>query len=143
LGILIFVRSGIMHREQNHGREHKEFSKFTSRSDDGSVYYSLVFRGADNVFLEPIFRGGKIETVFGGLTLDLRRAELQEGVSVLNLSTVFGGATLLVPPHWNIEIHSDCVFGGFKDNRPYADTADSRSKLIVKVECVFGGAEIK
>jgi len=32
------------------------------------------------------------------LTLDLRKAELQEGVSVLHLSTVFGGATLLVPP---------------------------------------------
>ncbi len=143
IGILIFIRSGITNRGRNPNHNQKEFSKFTSRSDNGKVYYSLVFRGADNVFLEPVFRGGKIETVFGGLTLDLRKAELQEGISVLDLSTVFGGATLMVPPHWNVEVQSNCVFGGFKDNRPYADKLDTHSRLIIKVECVFGGAELK
>ncbi|NLH23803.1 MAG: cell wall-active antibiotics response protein, partial [Bacteroidales bacterium] len=101
------------------------------------------FSGSDTVFLEPVFRGGNIESVFGGVTLDLRKTDLQEGVSYLKVSTVFGGVTLFIPPSWNVEIQSDSVFGNFKDNRPYAAGVDKNSKLIIKAECVFGGGEIK
>lgn len=146
VGIIIFIRattdssSNYRHGED---RTYRNTSRATNRSKDGYVYYSLVFRGSENVFLEPEFRGGEIETVFGGMTLDLRKTNLQEGVSVLKLEAVFGGITLLIPPQWNVEVQSECVFGGFKDKRPYTEITGTQSRLILKVGCVFGGAEIK
>lgn len=120
-----------------------EFIRGGGRFDDGFVYYSTVFNGADNVFLEPVFRGGSIENVFGGVTLDLRKTTLQEGISHLSISSVFGGTTLLIPAGWNVEIQSDSVFGGFKDKRPFTDNIEKGAKLIIKAECVFGGGEIR
>ncbi|NLA15577.1 MAG: cell wall-active antibiotics response protein [Bacteroidales bacterium] len=145
IGLLIFVRSRSesCHYKNQEYHPYRHASRSFSRSKDGYVYYSQVFRGAENVFLESEFRGGEIETVFGGITLDLRKTNLQEGVSVLKLSAVFGGITLYVPPHWNIELRSECVFGDCKDRRPYTEVTDTYSKLVIKVECVFGGAEIR
>lgn len=145
VGILIFTKSrrgefpGAHHRCRPHGHTGRE----TTRFDNGYVDYSMVFSGSDNVFLEPVFRGGTIESVFGGATLDLRKTTLQEGVSYLKVSSVFGGITLFVPAEWNVEVQSESVFGSFKDNRPFTADVDKNSKLIIKAECVFGGGEIR
>jgi len=145
VGIIIFIRAtdNRFNYRDHEDRPYRNTSRAANRSKDGYVYYSLVFRGSENVFLEPEFRGGEIETVFGGMTLDLRKTNLQEGVSVLKLSAVFGGITLLIPPHWNVEVQNGCVFGGFEDKRPYTEITGTQSRLILKVGCVFGGAEIK
>ena len=146
VGILIFTkaRKGDQHcyRSGNQAWHHNP-SGGSTRFDNGYVDYSMVFSGSDTVFLEPVFRGGNIESVFGGVTLDLRKTDLQEGVSYLKVSTVFGGVTLFIPPSWNVEIQSDSVFGNFRDNRPYTTGVDNKSRLIITAECVFGGGEIK
>ena len=146
VGILIFTkaRKGDHHYSRS-GNEswHDRPSSGSTRFNNGYVDYSMVFSGSDTVFLEPVFRGGNIESVFGGVTLDLRNTALQEVVSYLKVSSVFGGVTLFIPPSWNIEIQSDSVFGNFKDNRPYTAGVDKNSKLIIKAECVFGGGEIR
>ncbi len=145
VGIIIFTRSRKGHTSSHHCRHNARVnsSGVGGRFDDGFVYYSTVFNGADNVFLEPVFRGGSIENVFGGVTLDLRKTTLQEGISHLSISSVFGGTTLLIPAGWNVEIQSDSVFGGFKDKRPFTDNIEKGAKLIIKAECVFGGGEIR
>jgi predicted membrane protein len=145
IGILIFTKSRqreftpIHHRHYN--RDH--YSGKSSSNESGYVNYSMVFSGSEHVFMEPVFRGGAIESVFGGMTLDLRRTNLQEGVTYLKISSVFGGTTLLIPADWNVEIRTDAVFGGFKDNRPVINNSENRSRLIIEAECVFGGGEIK
>ncbi|HOR11874.1 MAG TPA: DUF5668 domain-containing protein [Bacteroidales bacterium] len=148
VGILIFTKAkkgdqhSNSHRSGNQAWHHRP-SHESTRFDNGYVDYSMVFSGSDTVFLEPVFRGGTIESVFGGITLDLRKTDLQEGVSYLKISSVFGGVTLFVPPSWNIEIQSDSVFGNFRDNRPYTTGVDNKSRLIITAECVFGGGEIR
>ncbi|MFA5443581.1 MAG: LiaF domain-containing protein [Bacteroidales bacterium] len=145
IGILIFTKSRqrefppIHHR---HCPQHN-FSGKGSPNDSGYVNYSMVFSGSEHVFMEPVFRGGAIESVFGGMTLDLRRTNLQEGISYLKISSVFGGTTLLIPADWNVEIRTDAVMGGFKDNRPVINNSENSSRLIIEAECVFGGGEIK
>ena len=145
IGILVFTKSRhreftpIHHRHYNRDR----YSGKSSFNESGYVNYSMVFSGSEHVFMEPVFRGGAIESVFGGMTLDLRRTDLPEGISYLKISSVFGGTTLLIPADWNVEIRTDAVFGGFKDNRPVINNSENSSRLIIEAECVFGGGEIK
>jgi predicted membrane protein len=105
----------------------------------------VVFGGSEQVYLDPVFRGGQISTVFGGVKLDLRRTELPEGETWLTVESVFGGVEIDAPAEWNIEIRGESVFGGFTDRRPSAvgDGYGDGRKLIIKASCVFGGGEIK
>ena len=102
-----------------------------------------VFGGGDHIVLDPVFKGGELNAVFGGLTLDLRRTNLPEGETHLEVNAVFGGITIFVPSDWLIETHLDTVFGGFQDNRMPKEPLDSTRKLIVVGSCVFGGGEIR
>ncbi len=102
-----------------------------------------VFGGGDHIVLDPVFKGGELNAVFGGLTLDLRRTNLPEGETHLEVNAVFGGITIFVPSDWLIETHLDTVFGGFQDNRMPKEPLDPTRKLIVVGSCVFGGGEIR
>jgi predicted membrane protein len=110
----------------------------------GVIDITTIFGGSEQVYLDPVFRGGKISTVFGGVKLDLRRTELPEGETWLRIESVFGGVEIDSPEEWNIEIRNEAVFGGFADKRlpPVGGYTPGR-KLIIKASNVFGGGEIK
>ena len=111
----------------------------------GYVDISSVFGSNEQVYLDPVFQGGQISTVFGGVVLDLRRTELPEGDTYLKIESVFGGVEIYAPDGWTIEIRNESVFGGFSDKRLRIEKetyADGR-KLVVMASNVFGGGEIK
>jgi predicted membrane protein len=112
-------------------------------SKNGLYERTVVFGGAEEIFLEPVFKGGKIDSVFGGVVLDLRKTTLPEGVTTLAISSVFGGVVLIVPDSWKIELRIDRVLGGAIDTRPHETETDETRKLVVAGDCVFGGCEIK
>jgi hypothetical protein len=111
----------------------------------GVIDTEVVFGGSEQVYLDPVFRGGRISTVFGGVKLDLRRTTLPEGDTYLKIESVFGGIEIDTPEEWAIEIRSESIFGGFVDKRlpPVGGGYDDGRKLIIKASCVFGGGEIK
>ena len=90
------------------------------------------------------FKGGEVNSVFGGIEIDLSEAQLAEGVHHLELNSVFGGIVLYVPADWKIEIRQTQVFGHFADNRPKPDfEIDENRLLVIEAHVVFGGGEIK
>jgi predicted membrane protein len=109
---------------------------------DGKVNYKFIFSGSEQVILDPVFKGGHIETVFGGLELDLRRTSLPEGETFLHVETVFGGVNIKAPEDWHIEIRSESVFGGVTDERFRSQNIDLTRKLILAANCTFGGITI-
>lgn len=111
----------------------------------GVIDIEVAFGGGEQVYLDPVFRGGKIASVFGGVKLDLRRTSLPEGETWLKIESVFGGVEIDTPEDWIIEIRSESVFGGFVDKRlpPVDGNYIEGRKLIIKASCVFGGGEIK
>lgn len=102
-----------------------------------------VFGSGDHIVLDPEFKGGELNAVFGGITLDLRRTNLPVGETMLDINAVFGGITIYVPVDWFVETHLDAVFGGFQDNRLPKEPADTTRKLIITGSCVFGGGELR
>jgi hypothetical protein len=120
---------------------HKDYANY--EGPIGSFSKNSVFGGGEHIVLEPEFKGGELNAVFGGMTLNLRHTNLPEGVTRLEVNAVFGGVTIIVPEDWMVETHLDSVFGGFEDKRLVKIPQDNGRKLIITGACVFGGGEIR
>ena len=134
------------HRNHRHDyRRYRHQYRNTSNWSDNPEGFSKnsVFGSGDHIVLDPEFKGGEMNAVFGGITLDLRRTNLSEGETHLDINAVFGGITIFVPSEWNVVTHLDAVFGGFQDNRLPKEPTDKTRKLIITGSCVFGGGEIR
>ena len=115
----------------------------TSSSND-IIDMVNIFGGGERRLLSNNFKGGKISCVFGGGEIDLTGARLAEGTNELEISCVFGGVSLVVPPDWNVIIDVTPILGGFSDQRKTSAAAIDMSKtLVIKGAVVFGGGEVK
>jgi predicted membrane protein len=104
---------------------------------------NAVFGSIEEIVLDPVFKGGEINSIFGSIVLDLRKTTLPEGDTELEVNAIFGAATLLIPGNWNIELHMGNLAGGFLDNRNISGEIDYSRKLIINGGFVFAGGEIK
>jgi len=129
-------------RFRHHRRHHhRDYSQWNSNTDGFSK--NSVFGSGEHIVLDPEFKGGELNAVFGGITLDLRRTNLPVGDTRLDVNAVFGGITIYVPSDWYVETHLDAVFGGFQDNRMPKEPLDTTKKLVITGSCVFGGGELR
>ncbi|MEA4917568.1 LiaI-LiaF-like domain-containing protein [Proteiniphilum sp.] len=110
--------------------------------ENGRIERSVVFGGSESIFLDPVFYGGEISALFGGVVLDLRRTQLPEGITYLDVDAVFGGVELHIPGDWLVETKFQTILGGMQDKRLVSPPDNSR-KLIIKGDLIFGGCEIR
>ena len=144
IGLAIILRMSfgkkLLCRQKSH--RHIEFNQIEGTS--GVYVRKVIFGGNEDIFLEPIFRGGKIEVVFGGVELDLRRTTLPEGDTHLSIEAVFGGIKLYLPNDWVVVPQIDAILGGVDNKRfsPVVQAEPSR-RLIITGEVIFGGCELR
>ena len=103
-----------------------------------------IFGGGNKIITAKNFKGGKITSVFGGSTIDFSQANLANGVSEIDVVSLFGGSKLIVPRDWDIHLEVTAIFGGFADKRivdPHIIHNPSK-KLIIKGVAIFGGGEL-
>ena len=126
-----------------------------------STYYDRHFKGSnrdiDLDFIDSIsifganeksinsqeFKGGKITNIFGGSEINLLNAKLAPGNNFIEVVTIFGGCTIIIPSHWNVKVDMLSVFGGFVDKRELKETNPNEPVLFIKGVSMFGGGEIK
>lgn len=111
-------------------------------SSDNAIEVNSVFGGTKRKILSKDFKGGEINTVFGGNDLDLSQADIN-AVATIEANIVFGGVKLIVPAHWQVKSEVDCVFGTVEDKRRDSTTAADNKTLVLKGSVVFGSIEIK
>ncbi len=145
IGILIVVK--IFIRSSN--LDTKNTSKYSPLIDEqfssnDYINISRVFSGANTIITSQNFKGGKVSFVFGGGELDFRGASLSEGINILKVECVFGGVKIILPENWDVSLETSGVFGGFSDERRHINLSnvETKGKLIIKGEAVFGGGEI-
>lgn len=89
---------------------------------------------------DDTFIGATIDSIFGGMELNLRNAYFQEDV-VINCTSIFGGINIFVPSNINVKVSCVPILGGvsnrIKNNNPNAPT------LFINATCMFGGIDIK
>jgi len=120
------------------------FSSHNIISDKDSLDDMAVFGGGQQLITSKNFKGGKMTAVFGGSTIDFTQAQLANGISVIDIISIFGGVKLIVPRDWDIQLEVTAIFGGFGDKRigdPHI-VQDPSKKLVIKGIAIFGGGEI-
>ena len=118
-----------------------------STADPDTIYAVAIFGGCIRKYSGQHFRGGKAVSIFGGVELDFREANLDDE-AVLEINCIFGGVEIRVPDNWHVHSRSLPVLGGFEDKtreRIVIDPsgASNRKTLIVTGTVVFGGVEVK
>lgn len=124
--------------------ERQQYSELTSANED-VLDCVTVFGGVKKNIISKDFKGGEAITFFGGTELNLMQADTT-GRIILDLTQVFGGTKLIIPPHWKVNAEEMVtIFGGLNDKRPMPiQTTTTDSKVIVlKGTCIFGGIDIK
>lgn len=139
LGILILTK-----RMPRRHRAHPPRSYNIEDLSDGYIHEENIFSGGKQRVMHQVFRGGTINCVFGGSEVDLTQATLAEGINELEVNTIFGGVTLIVPSDWRIQLKMTSIMGGFSDKRAYVkEDPDPGRVLVIKGSTIFGGGEIK
>lgn len=108
---------------------------------------TAVFSDFKCVVTSKQFRGGAATSIFGGIKIDLRQAELAPGEQRLDITSVFSGAEVRVPPSWNVIVEGTPVLGHIKDARWPAGAAppgagSGGSSLRIRVSAIFGGMKV-
>jgi len=104
-----------------------------------------IFGGVKKNIFSKTFRGGELVTIFGGTEINLTQADVSHPI-VLDITQIFGGAKLIVPPHWTIKSEDIVsIFGSVEDKRPVMAESnyDAQKMLILKGTNIFGGIDIK
>lgn len=90
------------------------------------------------------FKGGSLTALFGGVSLDLRDAQLDPSGAGIDTFVAFGGIDIAVPRGWRVNARGMPMFGGFEDNTQAApDMSFDGPSLTVSGVVLFGEVNIK
>jgi len=110
---------------------------------DDYVNSTAIFGGVKRNILSKNFKGGEVVSVFGGSELNFSQADIQHPV-VLDTTQIFGGTSLVIPPHWEVRSEVVAILGGVSDKRMMLPGGyDPNKVLIIKGTALFGGLDIK
>lgn len=99
----------------------------------------VVFSGK-NLIVQNEFYGMEGEAIFGGLTIDLRGAQITENISI-DAMAVFGGVDILLPANVSVKMSDLSLFGGCSNSRNYSPVEGPT--VYVNATALFGGVEVK
>lgn len=99
----------------------------------------IVFSGKKLV-VQNEFYGMDGEAVFGGLTIDLRGAVIEENISIDALA-VFGGVDILLPANVSAKLSDVSLFGGCSNG--HRKSAADGPVVYINATALFGGVEVK
>jgi predicted membrane protein len=115
---------------------------YASAQTEDFVDATSIFGNVKKVIYSKNFRGGEVVSIFGGAELNLSRADFT-GPIVIEMVQIFGGAKLIIPPHWEVRSEAVAIFGGIEDKRPPQSITSAGKILILQGTVLFGGIEIK
>lgn len=122
--------------------EAKVMDESTNTSED-FVRATSVFGGVKKNVISKNFKGGDLVNIFGGSELDLSRSDFN-GTATIELTNIFGGTKLIVPPDWVVKPDAVVILGGIDDKRHISgDPAAAGKTLLLKGTVIFGGVDIR
>jgi predicted membrane protein len=124
------------------GKWEDQYGDLTSHASNGDRIESVsIFGETKKVIVSKNFKGGEVTLIFGGAEINLSQADIQGKVK-LEITQVFGGTRLIIPPHWEIQSTMVTVMGSIEDKRLVSDNHNPDKILVLDGTSVMGGIEI-
>jgi predicted membrane protein len=146
IGIMLIFRRSVNCKAHAHINATFEQTETTNTVEEDHYINEInVFSGTKKALAINNFKGGKITCIFGGGEYDLRNCMMSPGRNYIEITAIFGGATIVLPSDWHVRVDMFSLFGGFEDKRyNYNNNSDSaETMLVIKGTAIFGGGEIK
>jgi predicted membrane protein len=142
---VVFIGIGLLILFKSLGGIRRRGTPKTSGSGMDFIDEVAILGGNERKITSKSFKGGQITSILGGSQIYLLDAKLAPGENVIDLFTLFGGSTLIVPNHWNVKVEVTSIFGGFSDKRSVVESQQNEDEgmLIIKGIALFGGGELK
>ena len=114
-----------------------DYSKL-EKAKENEEYYA-TFSGEKLNFEGNTFNGASLNAIFGGIDLNLKKADITNETNI-NATSVFGGINIFVPDNVNVEIKSTSLFGGVTNK---VENKENQPTIKIRTFCLFGGVEVK
>lgn len=101
---------------------------------------TAVLGGVHRKVTTQDFRGGDLNSIMGGIELDMRTASLN-GTAVLNVFAIMGGISIKVPTDWTVELEGTPILGGFDEKT--MEPKDASKRLVIRGTAIMGGVDIR
>jgi predicted membrane protein len=102
--------------------------------------YSAIF-SSNRIHITDQFNGTNLNSVFGGIVLDLREAIIPGDVEI-NATAIFGGIDLYLPRGVKLKNNNVPIFGGVS-NKAEQSMDPAAPTIYLNSTCMFGGIDIK
>jgi hypothetical protein len=119
-----------------------QYRSRTSSVEGSYVTAVGIFGGSEKRASGP-FTGGDLTAAFGGASLDLRDATLEERPVHVSVTAMFGGVEIVAPREWNVQLDVLPIFGGASDDRARSENEHEDVDLVVTGFAAFGGVAIE
>ena len=143
VGLAMILRPGKSKRSEEYWRDFG--AQNNERSSEDYIDSTTIFGGTKKNIISKDFKGGESFCMFGGAEINLMQADIN-GRVVIELTQIFGGTKLVIPPHWKLQTEEMVsIFGGLDDKRPIVQNSsvDDSKVLVLRGTCIFGGIDIK
>lgn len=114
---------------------------------DNVVNAYAMFGGVEKRINATNLTGGRVSSIFGGVELDFRSAEIEGEEAIIYVEAIFGGIEIVVPDRWSVVYEGESIFGGYSDETrpplPDVPGAPAKKRLILRGRTVFGGINVK
>lgn len=137
IGIIIIIRPRRFYPQKTADNSQPE------TNNSNNINLRAVFSESTENIISDNFSGGKVETIFGKMVVDLRPAKMQPGRYHLNVETVFGQTILILPNEISAEVIGTPVFGRIDNQAKAIPRDESTAILEIRAEVVFGKIEIR
>ena len=154
-GLVMMFKPRRKHKEQywkyrmkKHGHWRHQSDQYAcgteTTSSEDCIDSVSVFGGVKKNIISKNFKGGDITNIFGGAEINLSQADIN-GKVILDVTQVFGGTRLIVPPHWEIQSELAAIMGSVEDKRQVqqAKLSEETKTLVLRGTTIFGGIDIK
>lgn len=102
---------------------------------------SAILGGSESSNNSKDYKGGKITAVLGGVSLDLRDAEIKKEATI-EVFALMGGVELKVPREWRVQSNVFPILGGVEGKALRGNPAEDAPVLIITGTATLGGVEI-
>lgn len=144
--ILIIIGLLLILRPPSKKKGISQCSPPTITSENDLLFVNVTFGGRKEIVTSKNFKGGDVNTTFGGTEINLMQADTPDDTISLNVKVSFGEVEIIIPSHWEVKNDIAPTFGNVEDHRTFHNTStNNEDKKILKLtgSCSFGSIEIK